>query len=138
MRQEEENRNLVKAIFDEMADGNTQALVNAMADDFRWVFPGTWSWAGSWEPKEHVVEGLLKPLMAQFQGPYTSTAELIMADGDRVVVQTRGRVVTRDGDTYSNTYCFIFTVRDGQLVEVIEHCDTALVERLLRHPSMVA
>jgi ketosteroid isomerase-like protein len=35
---------------------------------------------------------------------------------------------------YHQTYCHVFRVRDGQLTEVIEHCDTALVERVLQPP----
>jgi uncharacterized protein len=32
-------------------------------------------------------------------------------------------------------YCYLFRVRDGQLVEAVEHCDTALVERVLEPPA---
>ena len=125
-----ENKQLLQAVFDQLAAGNGQALLDAMADDFRWIFPGNWSWSGVWEPKQVVVNGLLRPLSAQFDNGYRSRAELILADGDRVVVQARGQAATNRGD-YHQTYCFIFRVRDGQLSEVIEHCDTALVERVL-------
>jgi ketosteroid isomerase-like protein len=64
-----------------------------------------------------------------------SEADLILADGDRVVVQAQ-----RQGDDQARrrlrpTYCYVFRVRDGQLVEVTEHCDTALVERVLEPPA---
>ena len=54
-------------------------------------FPGNWSWSGIWGPKEVVLRDLLGPLMAQFVGRYRSEADLILADGDRVVVQARGQ-----------------------------------------------
>jgi ketosteroid isomerase-like protein len=125
-----ENKQLLQEIFEQMAAGNTRALGAAMDDDFRWVFPGNWSWAGTWEPKRVVIDGLLRPLMAQFES-YRSEADLIVADADRVVVQARGVGTTRRGDPYRQTYCFIFRVVDGRLKEVVEHCDTALVERVL-------
>jgi uncharacterized protein len=130
-----ENKLLLQDVFDQLAAGNGRALRDAMADDFRWIFPGRWSWSGIWEPKQVVVDRLLGPLMAQFDGGYRSEADLIVADGDRVVVQARGQARTRRGDDYPQTYCFIFRVRNGQLAEVIEHCDTALVERVLEPPA---
>lgn len=125
-----ENKKLLTDIFEQMSLGNTRALSDAMADDFRWVFPGDWSWSGAWEPKQAVLEQLLRPLMAQFT-EYRSTAETILAADDRVVVQARAEAVTTRGETYNQTYCFIFRVTEGKLREVVEHCDTGLVERVL-------
>lgn len=124
------NKELLQGIFDELAQGRTGAMRAAMAEDFRWVFPGNWSWAGRWEPRSVVQNGLLRPLMAQFTD-YRSEADLILADGDRVVVQARGYATTKRGQPYHQTYCYIFRVTDGRLTEVVEHCDTALVERVL-------
>lgn len=127
------NKELVRGIFDEMARGNTRAMRDAMADDFRWVFPGNWSWSGVWGPRSVALDGLLRPLMAQFES-YRSDTDLILADGDRVMVQASGHGTTKRGQPYEQTYCYIFRVVDGLLTEVIEYCDTALVERVLDHP----
>src|SRR3954453_872444 len=129
-----ENKKLLEDVFDEMARGNTRAMSEAMADEFRWVFPGDWSWSGTWEPKQVVLDELLRPLMAQFES-YRSEAGLILADGDRVVVQARRRPPTKRGGLSNQPYCYIFRVRDGRLTEVVEHCDTALVDRVLDRPA---
>jgi ketosteroid isomerase-like protein len=84
----ENNKNLLRDIFERMSQGDTRALSEAMSDDFRWEFPGNWSWSGTWEPKQVVIDGLLRPLMAQFSH-YRAEAALIIAEGDRVVVQAR-------------------------------------------------
>jgi ketosteroid isomerase-like protein len=127
----EQNEKLLREIFGQLAVGDGRALTDAMADDFRWIFPGDWSWSGTWEPKSEVVRGLLRPLMAQFAGDYRCEAEWIVAHGDRVVVQARGHATTLRGERYDQTYCFVYRVTDGRLREVVEHCDTALVERVL-------
>lgn len=129
-----ENKLLLERVFAEMAAGRPGALTAVMADDFRWVFPGEWSWAGVWEPKEAVVRGLLRPLMAQFDG-YRSVAHDIVAEGDQVVVRARADATTKRGERYDQHYCFVFRVRDGLLYEVVEYCDTALVERVLERPA---
>jgi ketosteroid isomerase-like protein len=131
---EKENKELVTRVFERTAQGDMQAMSEVMAEDFRWVFPGSWSWSGTWEPKDVVVHGLLRPLMTQLGGVYRLTADFVLADGDRVVVQARGDGTTTAGEPYRQTYCFVFRVADGLLTEVIEHCDTALVERVLTTP----
>ncbi|MET8776947.1 nuclear transport factor 2 family protein [Nocardia sp. NPDC004654] len=124
------NKELVREIFDRMARGDMRALGEAMADDFAWIFPGDWSWAGTWAPKSVVLHEMLRPLMAQFSS-YRLEADSIVGEGDRVVVQARGHGITTRGETYEQTYCMIFRVADGRLVEVVEYCNTALVERVL-------
>ncbi|WP_174187031.1 nuclear transport factor 2 family protein [Nocardia barduliensis] len=128
-----ENKQLLADVFEQMSLGNTRALSDAMADDFRWVFPGDWSWSGMWEPRAAVLTRLLRPLMAQFTD-YRVAAETITAEDDRVVVQARAAAVTTRGETYDQSYCFVFRVADGKLREVVEYCDTALVERVLTRP----
>lgn len=130
----ENNKELLRHVFDEMSKGNTGAFRDAMADDFRWVFPGNWSWSGSWGPKSVALEGMLGPLMDQF-ADYRSAADLILADGDHVVVRARSHATTKRGQAYDQTYCFIFRVAGGRLAEVVEYCDTALVERVLTPPA---
>lgn len=131
----EQNKRLVAELFDAWSQGDIRPLIDAMADDFRWVFPGSWSWAGVWQPKAVVVHELFgQHLASQFADRFESHPDFILADDDRVVVQTRGRTTTTRGDAYDNTYCLIFTVEGGKLTEVIEHCDTSLVDRVLDPP----
>jgi ketosteroid isomerase-like protein len=129
-----ENKQLLNEIFEQLARGNTRAISEAMTADVRWTFPGRWSWSGTWEPREVVLEELLRPLMSQFAPGYRSEAELVLADGDRVVVQARGHAITTRGEPYEQTYCYVFRIRGGCISEVVEHCDTALVERVLEPP----
>ena len=57
--------------------------------------------------------------------------ELIVADGDRVVVLARGHAQTVEGRTYANDYCFVFRMQDGKIVEVREYMDTILADAAL-------
>jgi uncharacterized protein len=38
-------------------------------------------------------------------------------------------------DAYPQEYCYVFRVEGGRLAEVLEYCDTALVERVLALPK---
>jgi ketosteroid isomerase-like protein len=131
----EENRQLLADVFGAMAAGDARPFVDAMAEDFTWRFAGSWSWAVDWgSGKEETRRRLLGPLMAQFSD-YRLSAQELIAEGDRVVVRAAATARTVRGDDYPQAYCYVFTVRDGRLIDVIEYCDTALVERVLELPE---
>lgn len=131
-----ENKKTLKAIFTEMAAGNSRPFVDAMADDFTWTIAGAGPWAGSWRGKDAVRNELFRPLFAQFEGTYRNTASRFVAEDDVVVVECRGNVTTTAGPRYDNSYCYICRFDcDGKLVELVEYMDTALCERVLVAPA---
>jgi ketosteroid isomerase-like protein len=77
---------------------------------------------------------MLKALNAQFATPYRSHARRIHADGDFVIVECQGEVTTVRGKPYNNTYCFVIRMRDGQIAELTEYFDSALVDEALEPP----
>lgn len=128
------NRELISSIFTALASGDTGPFARAMSDDFRWRFAGDWSWVRDWgDSREQVRSSLLAPLMAQF-AEYRASAEEIIVDGDRVVVRARAKARTVRGEDYPQAYCYVFRLAAGSVTEVIEYCDTALVERVLELP----
>ncbi len=44
------------------------------------------------------------------------------------VARVQGTIEGKHGP-YNNTYCHVFTVRDGKIVEDIEYLDTALIHK---------
>lgn len=131
----ERNRQLLESVFTALAAGDPRPFVAAMDDAFTWHFAGSWSWVRDWGgDKVATRERLLAPLMAQFSS-YRVSAEEIIAAGDRVVVRAKAQATTVRGEDYPQAYCYVFTVRDGRITDVIEYCDTALVERVLELPE---
>ena len=41
----------------------------------------------------------------------------------------------RAGADYCNSYCMIFRLIDGRVVEITEYADTALIKRALPYPA---
>jgi len=129
-----ENKALVQNIMDARSRRDHAPFIAAMADDFVWRIIGTTAWSGEYVGKADVCERLLKPLYAQFTAPSRITPTRILADGDYVAVQCHGDATTVSGERYANTYCFIIRIEAGQLRELTEYMDTALVERVLQPP----
>jgi uncharacterized protein len=130
-----ENRALIQNIMEARSRRDPGPFIAAMADDFVWRIIGTTAWSGEYIGKAEVCERLLKPLYAQFLAPSSITATRILADGDYVVAQCDGDATTVSGERYANTYCFVIRMADGQLSEMTEYMDTALVDRVLRPPA---
>ena len=128
------NKRLVQSFFDELAQGNGRPFIEAMAEDFNWIIPGRATWSGEWRGKRAVREELLRPLMARFATTYTNRALRMIAEDEHVVVECRGDVMTKTGKRYDNTYCYVFTLRDGQLAELTEYMDTELAAEALGPP----
>src|SRR5262249_37765848 len=55
----------------------------------------------------------------------------LIAEGDFVVAEVRGDVLTKRGERYDNEYCIVFRFRGNKIAELVEYCDTDLIERVL-------
>ncbi|HEY4678530.1 MAG TPA: nuclear transport factor 2 family protein [Candidatus Angelobacter sp.] len=130
-----ENKQLLQNIFAELTQGNSRPLVESMADDFRWTVIGSTKWSRSYNGKEAVLKELLAPLRSMIADRIRTIAHLFIAEGDHVVVEARGNNVTKSGLPYNNAYCFVVRLTDGQLREITEYMDTALVTSVLGDPA---
>ena len=126
-----DNRTIVTTVFDALAEGQSQPLVDAMTKDFSWTLTGACSWSRTFSGKEEVIGVLFKALRDRLDGRIKTRPRRIIAEGDLVVVEAQGDNVTRDGAPYRNSYCFVLQLADGKLVALTEYCDTDLVLRTL-------
>ena len=130
-----ENKDLIEHIFAGLEIGDGRLLFESMTEDFRWIIPGTTKWSKVYEGREAVANELMRPLRAKIEGRVKTKAQRIIADGDFVAVEARGDNVTRAGEPYCNTYCFVFRFEEGRLREVTEYQDTELATRVLGDPG---
>ena len=126
-----ENKQLMQNIFSELSKGDGKPFVESLADDICWTIIGSTKWSRTYHGKQEVIAELLRPLFAQFADQYTNTAHRFIAEDDYIVVECRGRVTTRSGKPYNNTYCWVCRVADGKLQELTEYLDTELVTAAL-------
>jgi ketosteroid isomerase-like protein len=129
-----DNRSLIERIMEARSRRDHAPFIAAMADDFVWRISGSTAWSGEYVGKADVCERLLKPLYTQFVAPSSITPTRILTDGDYVVVQCHGDATTVSGERYANTYCLVIRMEDGQLREMTEYMDSALVDRVLQPP----
>lgn len=122
-----ENKQLMQQIFAELAKGNSQSLVEALADDVVWHVTGTTKFSKTYHGKATLITELVGPLFSQFADQYTNVGDRFIADGEYVAVECRGKVTTKSGLPYNNKYCWVCRLEDGKIKEVTEYMDTHLV-----------
>lgn len=130
------NKALLTDAFDGLAKADPAVFLGAMDENLIWDVKGSSQWSNRIEGLANVERDLVGPLFSRFDGPYRNFPDLILADGDHVVVQARGEAKTVDGNDYNNDYCFIFRLSGGKIVEVQEYMDTKLADEALGpHPA---
>ncbi len=122
-----ENKQLIRNMFAELSKGNAQAFLGNMADNVRFTIIGTTKFSGTFNGKQELVNKVLTPLTSQLEGGLTITVDNLIAEGDHVVMQGRGKSTTKAGKSYNNTYCQVFRIANGKVQEITEYLDTELV-----------
>ncbi|KQY35846.1 ketosteroid isomerase [Caulobacter sp. Root487D2Y] len=130
----DDNRQLMQDIFDGLARGDARPFLDTLDETTVWRLTGTNAWSGVYTGKTAIRRDLLTPLFAQFADQYVNVADAIIAEGDTVVVECRGKVTTKTGKRYDNRYCWVCRLADGKIVSLTEYMDTELVATALEPP----
>jgi len=126
------NKLVVQTFYESANRGDMETCMGQLADDVTWTNIGSTKYSGSFHGKADLVARLLQPVFGQLQTGITSAVDNVVAEGDWVVVQSRGTAETKDGRPYNNSYCHVFRIRHGKIVEVTEYLDTELASTVLR------
>ena len=121
------NKQVVLDFYEAGARGDMDACFALLAGDVSWTNIGSTKFSGTYRGKQALTEDLLGPLFSQLKAGIASKVERLTAEGDIVVAQTSGTAETLDGTVYNNVYCQVIRIHDGQIAEVKEYMDTALI-----------
>jgi hypothetical protein len=133
-----ENKRVIEEVFGKLAQGDGRPFMDILGDDIRWTVTGTGPWSRTYEGKRIVIDELMRPLFSQFADTYRNAASRIIADGEHVVVECHGEVMTKSGNPYNQRYCYVCRMADGKVRELTEYLDTELLSAALQAPSPAA
>ena len=85
---------------------------------------GQYSWSQTFRGKPALLGGLYGHLRTLLVEPRRTIPLRFIADGDFVVVEAKGDMVTKAGVRYDNDYCLIYRLADGKIVEIREYQDS--------------
>ena len=131
---QDENRAIVDRYF-EMVAGDP-AIATLFADDAVWVTPGSSPMGRRHEGKQAVLTLMSGGVgLYDVETPMDIQRQAVAASGEHVFVEMTMNARTGQGKPYTNDYVFVFTIRDGLIVEVHEHLDTLYAQRMLFDPA---
>lgn len=127
----EANRRIVRDFLALFKNAAVADLLGAMSEDATWwiigkpdLFPG----AGTKSRAD--MERIWGNLFRVMQNGLEMTVIGIVAEGDKVAVEVQSHADLNDGRVYQNQYHMLFTIREGEIVEVKEYADTLLIAKM--------
>jgi uncharacterized protein len=127
----EQNKALMRQIFEGVARGDPALFYERLADDATLIVTGEYSWSQMIKGKERISRDLYGYVRSRLSQRGKTHAFNFLADGDWVVVEARGDMVTKEGKPYQNHYCMLYRLDEGRIIEIKEYQDSTLCERLL-------
>ncbi|MGX7678762.1 nuclear transport factor 2 family protein [Jatrophihabitans sp. DSM 45814] len=117
---------IVRKAFDDWTDG-TAYVSSIFAPDMTWEIVGHSDASGRYATAQEFQEKVLIPFGQRFKPdqPFRPvTIRGFFVDADSVIVIWDGEGTTVADTTYRNTYAWIMTLRDGQVVDGIAFYDS--------------
>jgi ketosteroid isomerase-like protein len=127
----ETNKQLMQVIFAEIASGSGALFAATLADDVVMRVTGQYSWSRTFRGKEAVICDLYGYVRSLVERGSRTVPLHFFADGDHVIIEARGAMMTRNGQAYDNEYCLVYRFAGGKIVEMREYCDSVLCEARL-------
>ncbi|MFM9936076.1 MAG: nuclear transport factor 2 family protein [Novosphingobium sp.] len=126
------NRDAVAFFYEALATGDAASALGAMAEDIIWIGMEGWPYRAVGRGRTAVAEGILAPMMADWEDVTVIAASIIDA-GDVVVATGHyGGVHRTTRKTLDAAFAHLWTVSDGALASFRQYTDTLIVDRAMR------
>jgi uncharacterized protein (TIGR02246 family) len=122
MSETERNRELTRRFFEALSRNDTEAIVNAYADDGVVETMGNTLVSGVYTKDQ--IKQVAGMVLSAFPKGLRFIVHHITADGDHVAVEAESQGVHVSGKPYNNKYHFLIVFRDGLIVRYKEYMDT--------------
>jgi ketosteroid isomerase-like protein len=142
MASQSSNEAIVREYFAALEASDVDRFASLFAPDVRVYFAGG---TGGENRLFWHLHGLITSLRVDLEKLYDAAYGIhpeilcMVSEGDKVAAEVRikGRTAT-GGLPYNNLYALFFWIRDGKIVEVREHLDTAYARERLFAPNGMA
>lgn len=125
----EANKATVSSFFNALNAGDTQAIVDAYADEGCVETKGSTLISGIFDKEQ--IAASAGAIFEVFPQGLSFEITGMVAEGDKVAVEALSEGEHISGQIYSNEYHFLFEFRDGKLLRLKEYMDTEQVTDVL-------
>ncbi|MDQ0568975.1 ketosteroid isomerase-like protein [Variovorax paradoxus] len=128
----ERNRQFIADAFTQWQQGGRTFFQDVLSPDVVWTIKGTSPVAGTYRGRQDFLDRAVKPFADRLSAPIRPVVRDIWASGNDVIVHWDGTTTAADGVPYSNSYVWIFRMKDKRATEVIAFLDLAPYDDVLR------
>lgn len=128
----ESNRQIITEAFAKWSAGGSTFFDDVLAQNVIWTIKGSSPTAGTYDGRDQFVREAVKPFIERLSAPLRPSVNHIWADGNAVIVYWDGVATAIDGKPYSNSYVWIFTMKDGRASRVTAFLDLELYEDVIK------
>jgi ketosteroid isomerase-like protein len=109
------------------ANGDIEGSFAKLHENLTWTITGTTPISGR-HSKQHMITEIFQKLAPVMSGEFI--VDEVIGDGDRAIVLARAIGKGPTGP-YNQHYCLVLRIADDKVIEIVEYCDTALIETAL-------
>jgi ketosteroid isomerase-like protein len=120
---------VVQDVYAAFARGDVPAVTAALAPDVEWVVPSGSPYGGVHRTPGTVVQRVLAPLAAEWDGWHMAVDRILDAGDHVVALGTEGGTHRASGRTVRALAAHVFVVRDGRVARFTDYVDTHAVAR---------
>lgn len=124
------NVDVVNRAIQAMGEGDAEAVVALLSEDLTFRMNGSTPFSRTLAGRDDFVS-LFGDVGAKLQGMIQLEVDNLIAAGDWVVTEARGKATTKDGEPYNNSYCLLWRIEDGKIARLVEYNDTQLIMDVL-------
>lgn len=126
----EDTRALVDRFNQARAENDAETIATLLSEDVHW-HPPAGIRTRPFRGRERVTRALTGGNTSGVLDIPTIERTIldVIVDGESAVVRQLMTATRLNGEPYRNDYCWIYTFRDGQIVQMVEYGDTLLTAR---------
>ena len=125
----EQNKQVVIRFIEAMGSSDSATAATCLAPDAFTLAKGFGKFAGV--RRYDTIVGTIAVFNELMPTGLRPAVHSVTAEADRVVVEFEGNATLRNGASYCNQYCMVFTLRDGKIKQVHEYFCTKLADEVL-------
>ncbi|MCO4317725.1 nuclear transport factor 2 family protein [Phyllobacterium sp. 21LDTY02-6] len=130
---ESRNEAIVREAFDGWSKGEN--VFRILSPQVKWTIMGSGPIAGVYNSRDDLVGRGAGPLVSRLAGPLKPVLHHVWASGDKVIIRFDASAPTSSGATYSNSFVWIFTMKDGEVTEAEAFLDLVAYQDVLDNNS---
>ena len=135
-----QNKELIEKWYKAVTDSDFETIFDMHHEDVVYNILGNTPVSGRIYEKDACCNGMIGQKLLEKLIPeivkFSKEWKIIAAEGDRVVGVMKGGGPCKNGEDYEQTYCEIFTIRDGKNIVLHTFFDTVLIEQCLFDNSL--